>query len=57
MALQPVEVPGLDPPPRPDGHVDPNPTALCRYDWRNGKRTTVRLADQHPHVRWIEWLH
>ena len=53
---QPVEVPGLDPPPRPDGHFDPNPTALCRYDWRNGHRTRVRLADQHPHVRWLEWL-
>ena len=53
---QPVEVPGLDPPPRPDGKFDPGPTALCRYDWRNGRRTTVRLADQHPHVRWLEWL-
>lgn len=53
---QPVEVPGLDPPPRPDGRFDPGPTALCRYDWRDGRRTSVRLADQHPHVRWLEWL-
>lgn len=53
---QPVEVPGLEPPPRPDGQFDPGPTALCRYDWRNGHRTSVRLADQHPHVRWLEWL-
>ncbi len=53
---QPDEVPGLDPPPRPDGRFDPGPTALCRYDWRNGQRTTARLADQHPHVRWLEWL-
>ena len=53
---QPVEVPGLDPPPRPDGTFDPGPTALCRYDWRDGKRTMARLADQHPHVRWLEWL-
>ncbi|MEO6988859.1 MAG: DUF2332 domain-containing protein [Aquihabitans sp.] len=53
---QPSEVPGLDPPPRPDGKFDPGPTALCRYDWCSGHRTSVRLADQHPHVRWLEWL-
>lgn len=53
---QAVEVPGLDPPPRPDGRDRPGPTALCRYDWRDGTRTRVRLADQHPHATWLEWL-
>jgi hypothetical protein len=56
-ADQPVIVPGLDPPPRPDGKVDERPTALVRVDWRDGRRlAAVRLADQHPHGTWLEWL-
>lgn len=54
---QPVAVPGLEPPPRPDGIVDHRPTALCRQDWRDGRRRApIRLADQHPHGTWIHWF-
>lgn len=54
---QPIEVPGLDPPPRPDGVVDDRPTALCRHDWRGGRRAgSARLADQHPHGTWAHWF-
>lgn len=53
---QPTLVPGLDVPPRPDGKVDPRPSALVRVDWRVGERTTTRIADQHPHGTWLEWL-
>lgn len=54
---QPVAVPGLDPPARPDGVDDHRPTALCRQDWRRGHQTApVRLADQHPHGTWLRWF-
>ena len=54
---KPGDVAGLDPPPRPDGVVDHRPTALCRQDWRAGRRRPARrLADQHPHGTWAEWL-
>lgn len=56
LAEQPERVPGLPVPPRPDGRPDGAPTALVRMDWRDGTRTAVRLADLHPHGRWLEWL-
>ncbi|MCU1351901.1 MAG: hypothetical protein JWM05_1110 [Acidimicrobiales bacterium] len=56
FAEQPLEVPDLPVPPRPDGPDDPRFTALVRLDWRNGQRSATRLADQHPHGTWIEWL-
>lgn len=56
FAEQPERVPGLPMPPRPDGQPDGRATALVRLAWREGERTEVRLADQHPHGRWLEWL-
>lgn len=53
---QPVMVPGLIVPPRPDGQADGGPTALVQLDWRAGEQTARRLADQHPHGTWLEWL-
>ena len=40
----------------PDGRPDGAATALVRVDWRDGARTQHRLADQHPHGTWLEWL-
>ena len=56
FAEQPERVPGLPVPPRPDGVADGRPTALVRMAWRDGRRSAHRLADCHPHARWIEWL-
>lgn len=60
FAEQPAVVPGLAAagalPPRPDGAPDGTATALVRLDWRDGRRTGIRLGDQHPHGTWLEWL-
>jgi hypothetical protein len=56
FAEQPERIPGLPVPPRPDGGPDGRATALVRMEWRDGERTEVRLADVHPHGRWLEWL-
>jgi hypothetical protein len=56
LAEQPERVPGLAVPPRPDGRPDGAPTALVRVDWRDGVRSSTRLADLHPHGTWLEWL-
>lgn len=56
LSEQPERIPGLDVPPRPDGQPDGRATALFRLEWRAGERTAVRLADQHPHGNWLEWL-
>jgi hypothetical protein len=60
FAELPELVPGLVDtgvlPPRPDGIPDGPATALVRVDWRAGERTAHRLADQHPHGTWVEWL-
>ena len=53
---QPERVPGVPVPPRPDGLDDGRATALVRLEWCDGERTEVRLADHHPHGRWMEWL-
>jgi hypothetical protein len=56
LCEQPERIPGVDVPPRPDGQPDGRATALVRLEWREGRRTAVRLADQHPHGTWLEWL-
>ena len=56
LSEQPERIPGVPVPPRPDGSPDGRATALIRMEWRAGERTVVRLADQHPHGRWLEWL-
>jgi hypothetical protein len=53
---QPERVPGLPVPPRPDGIPDGRATALVHLAWRGGDRIEERLADQHPHGTWLEWL-
>lgn len=54
---EPSAVRGLGLPGRPDERAVPGPTALCRIDWRGGRRATAaRLADQHPHGTWAEWF-
>ena len=55
-ADQPSLVSGLPRPRRPDGRPDTEATALVRVDWREGQRFERRLADQHPHGTWLEWL-
>ncbi len=56
LSEQPERIPGVPVPPRPDGQPDGRSTALVRLEWRDGERTVVRLADQHPHGRWLEWF-
>jgi hypothetical protein len=56
LSEQPERIPGVPVPRRPDGGPDGRATALIRMEWRDGERTVVRLADQHPHGRWLEWL-
>ena len=57
FAEQPVLVPGLGVPARPDGSPDGAATALVRVDWTDGERAGPRrLADMHPHGTWLEWL-
>lgn len=56
LSEQPERIPGVDVPPRPDGAPDGRATALVRLEWRDGERIAVRLADQHPHGNWLEWL-
>lgn len=53
-AEQPYEVPALDPPPAPAGE-DKAATALVLVELDGRRRTAVRLADVHPHGRWIRW--
>ncbi len=56
LSEQPERIPGVPVPPRADGQPDGRSTALVRLEWRDGQRTAVRLADQHPHGNWLEWL-
>jgi hypothetical protein len=56
LSEQPERIPGVGVPPRPDGQPDGRATALFRLEWRDGERTAIRLADQHPHGNWLEWL-
>lgn len=52
----PALIDGMPVPGRPDGGPDGPATALVRIDWRDGRRSGRRLADQHPHGTWVEWL-
>jgi hypothetical protein len=56
-AEQPERVPGLSVPARPDGVPDGRATALVLVEWHGGERRVRRLADMHPHGRWLEWVH
>ena len=56
VAERPASVAGIDMAPRPDGVPDAMATALVCFDWRDGARTSTRLADLHPHATWLEWL-
>jgi len=56
FAEQPERISGIAVPPRPDGRPDGRATALVVMVWRDGECTEVRLADLHPHGRWLEWL-
>jgi hypothetical protein len=53
---QPLSVSGLPLPARLVEGGDPRLTSLFWSRWVDGVRTDVRLADGHPHGRWIEWL-
>lgn len=63
-AEQPALIPGLaamglvppQPPGRIEGPVETGVSALVSVDWRDGERVAHRLANQHPHGRWMEWL-
>ena len=56
FAEQPARVEGFELPPRPDGQEDGLATAVAQLRWVEGRRSGTRLADAHPHGRWIEWL-
>lgn len=56
FAEQPDQVSGLPVPPRPDGVVDQRPTALVHVAIGPDGMAAERLADQHPHGTWVEWL-
>ena len=57
FAEQPDTIPGLPVPPRPDGVPDGRATALVCIQWHDGRRHETRLADLHPHGRWLECVH
>jgi hypothetical protein len=55
FAELPYEVPSLPVPPAPGDHTVKGATALVRVDFGPGRRAARRLADVHPHGRWIHW--
>lgn len=54
-AEQPYEVPGLEVPPPPDGPPDGAATAVVLVELDGDRRRAERLADMHPHGRWLRW--
>ncbi len=54
-AEQPYEVPGLEVPPAPVGHADAAATAVVLVELDGSRRRAERLADMHPHGRWVRW--
>jgi len=54
FAEEPAEVPGLPvPPPPPEGRR--GATALVLTTYHDGAPRSRRLADLHPHGRWLRW--
>ncbi len=54
-AEQPYEVPGLEVPPAPAGHGDGAATAVVLVELDGPRRWAERLANMHPHGRWVRW--
>ena len=54
-AEQPYEVPGLEVPSAPSGHADGAATAVVLVELDGSRRRAERLADMHPHGRWVRW--
>jgi hypothetical protein len=54
-AEQPYEVPGLEMPSAPAGHADAAATAVVLVELDGPRRRVERLADMHPHGRWVRW--
>ena len=55
FAELPYEVPSLPVPPAPGDRTVKGATALVRVEFGPGRRAARRLADVHPHGRWIHW--
>jgi hypothetical protein len=55
FAEQPYEVPGLEVPSAPGGHGDGAATAVVLVELDGPRRRAERLADMHPHGRWVRW--
>lgn len=51
----PAAATGLEFPPRPDSTENDAATVAVLSTWRGGHRAVRRLADCHPHGRWIHW--
>lgn len=54
-AESPYEVPGFEVPPAPDGVNIKGSTALVLDNIERGRHAPRRLADMHPHGKWIHW--
>ena len=52
IAEAPAQTPGL---PVPTTDPPEQITVVSLVRWRNGVRTTQRLATTHPHGYWLEW--
>lgn len=55
FAENPYEVPALEVPSPPGGQAVKGSTALVMVDFAGGRARSRRLADMHPHGRWIHW--
>lgn len=55
FAESPYEVPALPVPPAPAGRTVKGATALVLVDLDRDRRRARRLADMHPHGRWLHW--
>jgi len=55
FAESPSETPGLPHPAVPVGGDARYATALVLVDWDGGQPHARRLADMHPHGRWLRW--
>ncbi|HVX21595.1 MAG TPA: DUF2332 domain-containing protein [Acidimicrobiales bacterium] len=54
-AEQPYEVPGLPMPEPPEGRKVKGATAVVLVRFDRGRPVARRLADMHPHGRWVHW--